>query len=580
MFSSHESEIGHALDKNAEACYACHAAGQPLERLPIDARARIYRAPDGHRVLGMIRPIHNEQSCWAAACHAHSRDEVVLGVLDVNLSLAAADRQIAGDQRRMLLLAVLAIAASSLLLWWLSRRLILRPVAALLAATRRVARGDLSTAIPVSGDQELDDLARSFNDMTVRLSEMQRQLTQSDKLASVGRLAAGVAHEINNPLTGVLTYASFLEKRATHDPETRADLEVIVRETKRCREIVRGLLDFARQTPPKRQPTDVNEVVRRAAAVVMNQLTLARVNLQFELAEDLQRIPADANQIQQVVVNLLLNAADAIAGDDASRRGTITVRTSLAAVPPRGHAAVRTATCPRGCDLLDTGVRLAGIPAIRILRRTGEREVVMHMDPLYGRGHHRATEPRQEGDIPVHLCPTCRASLELPDRRCAECGAPVFAVKVAGAGQIEWCSRTGCPGTRWEAMDALGAQPYVELVVEDNGRGIAPEEMNRLFDPFFTTKGSHGTGLGLAVTWGIVEGHAGTITVASEPGQGTTFTVRLPCNVPDAVARDAPAPVPMPDARGTTGGAPAAPVSPRAATPAPERPARAAGGAS
>jgi two-component system NtrC family sensor kinase len=95
--------------------------------------------------------------------------------------------------------------------------------------------------------------------MTRQLADSQRALTQADKLASVGRLAAGVAHEINNPLTGVLTYASFLLQRAQDNPEQRADLEVIVRETKRCREIVRGLLDFARQTPPRRQPTDLNE---------------------------------------------------------------------------------------------------------------------------------------------------------------------------------------------------------------------------------------------------------------------------------------------------------------------------------
>ncbi len=556
MFSSDQAEIGHALDKNAEACYACHAAGQPPAALSMHERARIYRAGDGHRVLGMIRPIHNEQTCSSAACHAHSRDETVLGVLDVNLSLAAADAQIAGDQRRMWMLAVLAIAASSLLLWWLSRQLILKPVAALIAGTRRVARGDLSTAIPVTGGQELGDLARSFNDMTQRLNEMQRQLTQSDKLASVGRLAAGVAHEINNPLTGVLTYASFLEKRAANDPETRADLEVIVRETKRCREITRGLLDFARQTPPRRQPIDVNEVVRRAAAVVMNQLTLARVNIRFELGEDLHTIPADANQIQQVVVNLLLNAADAIAGASPSPGGTITVRTARAAVPPQGYAIVRTATCPRGCDLLDKDVRLGGAPSIRIVRRSGDRDGVMHMDPRYGHGQHHAPEQRQEGEILEHLCPSCHTPLELPDRRCPDCGAPMFGVNVGGAGQIEWCARAGCPGSRWEAMDRLGPQPYLEITVEDTGRGIAREEMDRLFDPFFTTKGPRGTGLGLAVTWGIVEGHAGSIAVESEPGRGSRFTVRLPCEVPDAMAgasASPPAPVPMPDARGNTG---------------------------
>jgi len=550
MFSSDEKEIGRAVDKTAEACDACHAAGQPLARLPIHARARIYRAaaPDGHRVLGIIRPILNEKSCWEADCHAHTANESVLGVLDVDVSLAAADSRMARDQRGIGLLAALAIAAGSLLLWALTGRLILRPISALIAGTRRVARGDLSTAIPVQGGAELADLAGAFNDMTVRLSEAQRQLTQSDKLASVGRLAAGVAHEINNPLTGVLTYASFLEKRAGNDPEVRADLQVIVRETKRCREIVRGLLDFARQTPPKRLPTDLNEVARHAATVVMNQLALARVTLAFDLAPGLPPVPADANQIQQVVVNLLLNAADAIAAGDAAAGGTIALRTALVQVPPRGHAIVRAAACPRGCDLLDKSARLAGLPTIRVLRRLGDREVVVQLDPVYGRGNDRSAEPCPEGAIPTHACPTCRARLELPERRCAECGAPVFGVTVAGAGRAEWCARKGCPGARWEAVEALGPVPCVELVVEDTGVGIAADQLDHLFDPFYTTKGNHGTGLGLAVTWGIVEGHAGAIAVESTVGRGTRFTVQLPCRVAEVPA--ATERIPMPDARG------------------------------
>jgi signal transduction histidine kinase len=298
----------------------------------------------------------------------------------------------------------------------------------------------------------------------------------------------------------------------------------------------------------------------------MNQLTLAHVSLRFELATELEPIPADANQVQQVVVNLLLNAADAIAGGEESTGGTITIRTARAEVPPRGHALIRTATCPRGCDLLDKSVRLAGVPTIKVLSRSREREIVFHMDPLYGRGSHRGAEPCPENEIAAHLCPTCRTRLDVPDPRCAECGAPMFAVNVAGAGRVEWCARQGCPGSRWDAMDALGPQPYVELAVEDTGRGIAPEEMNRLFDPFFTTKGARGTGLGLAVSWGIVEGHGGSITVASAPGAGTCFTVHLPCKAPDAAAggeSGAGARAPMPDARGLTGDAPAAPVSPR-----------------
>ena len=524
MFSSETAEIGRSLDKRAEACYACHTAGRPLEKLPIPARARIYRGSGGERVLGIINPIQNERSCFEAACHAHTREASILGVLDVNVSLTEVDREMAASQRRMAGLALLTIAASSALLFWLNRRLVIRPARALLDGTRRVADGDLTTTIPVTASHELGDLARAFNAMTGRLAEAQRQITQADKLASVGRLAAGVAHEINNPLTGVLTYASFLAKRAHGNPETQQDLEVIVRETKRCREIVKGLLDFARQAPPSRQPTQVNAVIRRALSVVMNQLSLNHVALTLDLRDDLPSILADGNQLQQMVMNLVLNAADAV-GDAG---GAIRISTGEAALPPFGHTPIRTALCPKGCNLLDPTLRIGGLPAIRVIRSCGGRETPVHLDPVYGRSGHRSAEGCEEGVVSSYVCPHCRRSLDTIEKRCVACGSPTFAVTVPGQGEVLWCARKGCHWSRWEAAEAAGSRPVVELAVEDNGRGIRAEDMAHIFEPFFSTKGTRGTGLGLAVTWGIVEGHGGTIDLRSEEGGGSCFTVSLP----------------------------------------------------
>ena len=523
MFSSDPAEIGRSLDKNTEACYACHAVGRPLERLPIAARSRVF-AGDDHRVLGIINPIHNERSCWEASCHAHREEASVLGVLDVNVSLAEVDRDMAAAQRRMVGLVALTIAASSALLWWLNRRLVIGPAKALLEGTRRVAEGDLTTTIPVTSSHELGDLARAFNSMTLRLAEAQRQITQADKLASVGRLAAGVAHEINNPLTGVLTYASFLSKRALGDPETKQDLDVIVRETKRCREIVKGLLDFARQAPPMKQPNDVNGVLRRAVAILMNQLSLNHVSLTLDLAEDLPTIAADGNQLQQVMMNLVLNAADAV----GEVGGSIRIATRQVAIAPFGHRQIRAATCPRGCNLLDAAVRIGGFPAIRVLRSWRGREVLIHMDPVYGRFNHLAPEGLEEGAVASHSCPSCRKPLDTPAQRCEACGSLTLAVLVPGRGQVVWCARKGCHWSRWEAAEAAGSVRTIEIEVEDNGRGIATRDLAHLFEPFFSTKGTRGTGLGLAVSWGIVEGHGGTIEVRSEEGRGSCFTVRLP----------------------------------------------------
>jgi two-component system NtrC family sensor kinase len=188
-----------------------------------------------------------------------------------------------------------------------------------------VASGDLGHAVRVEQRDEIGMLAESFNEMTRNLSEARTQLFQTDKLASVGRLAAGVAHEINNPLTGVLTYSSFLLSKAEDNQELKDDLEVIVRETKRCREIVKGLLDFSRQSPPEKRLTKINEIILHSIGIVQNQLSMQRARIDMSLKEDLPPILADVNQLEQVLVNLLVNAADAMNGTG----GTVTVRSDL-----------------------------------------------------------------------------------------------------------------------------------------------------------------------------------------------------------------------------------------------------------
>jgi two-component system, NtrC family, sensor kinase len=527
VFSSDPTDVGRTLDKQAESCFACHAQGQPIEKPPVHKRARIFRAASGHRVLGIVNPIQNQPSCSSAACHAHAPEQTVLGVLDVTVSLDEVDRQIAASRNRIASLALGAVAVAGLLFWWLSRRLVSRPVEALTAGTRRVAAGDLTTTIPAVGHNELGELARAFNAMTARLSDAQRQITQADKLASVGRLAAGVAHEINNPLTGVLTYSSLLLDRAKDDAELRADLEVIVRETKRCREIVRGLLDFARQTPPRRQPTDLNDVARRAVAVVMNQLQLSHVALNLDLADDLPPVEADPSQMQQVFVNLLLNAADAI----GERGGTIRLASRRTELKPRGHEPIRRAVCPNGCNLLDASTHVGGLAAIRVLREQGGKEWAFCLDPVYGRFNHSA-EPCDDGVVAPASCPRCKVSLLEPESACELCGAPTFAVRGPDDEAIRWCTRIGCHFTAWPAREQRGPLPVIEVSVADDGRGIAREDLAKLFEPFFTTKGVRGMGLGLAVTWGIVESHGGTVEVESEQGAGSRFSVRLPLVVP------------------------------------------------
>jgi two-component system NtrC family sensor kinase len=534
-YSSDAGEVGQIVDKRSDTCRVCHMGEKPVWTLEASARSRIFSGPDGSRRLGIINPIENQESCWNAACHAHEKAQAVLGALDVTVSLADMEAGMARSRARAFLAAICAIGTSALIFWWLNRRAVLRPVRALVDGTRRVAEGDLSTTIPAERKDEMGELARAFNEMVRHLGDTQRQLTQANKLASVGRLAAGVAHEINNPLTGVLTYASFLLKRAGDHPETKADLEVIVRETMRCRDIVKGLLDFARQTPPRRQPSDLNEVARRAVSVVMNQLALERVALTLDLAADLPKVSIDANQMQQVVLNLLLNAADAV----GNAGGGIQVSTRRVDLPPIGHEPIRKASCPRGCDLIEPTLKIRGLPAVRVIKLCRGREIVVDLDPVYGRAGHVTAGTFEAGTVASYFCSRCRASLQ-QSRPCGACGAGTFAVETAPGDLVFWCARKGCHWSLWESKEAAGPRPVLELSVADTGCGISPEDQQHLFEPFFSTKGHHGTGLGLAVTWGIVESHGSTIDVESDPGRGTRFTVRL------SLAEEASA---VPDAR-------------------------------
>jgi len=357
IYSTDSHDVGHMVDKRAEACYACHAVDRPLERLPISERTRIFQVPGSGRVLGVINPIYNEPSCWQGDCHAHQATQKVLGVLDISMSLDEVDREMHASQRRLAVFGVVAIAAVSLMIVLLVNRTVLRPVNAIVAATRKVAEGDLHYTITMPQRDEIGMLAQSFNEMTQKLSEAQRQVYQSEKLAAVGKLAAGVAHEINNPLTGVLSYSSFLLKRAADKPEFRDDLEVIVRETQRCRGIVKGLLDFARPSPPEKHSTDINEIVERAVRIVQAQLAAHRVEVRRRLGTDLPPVYADANQIQQILVNLLVNANDAI-GESG---GTVALATTL----KTNDGVVEARTREIEISVSDTG---CGIPEANIQR--------------------------------------------------------------------------------------------------------------------------------------------------------------------------------------------------------------------
>jgi len=231
------------------------------------------------------------------------------------------------------LVTLAGLLAAGLVAWKLADS-VSRPVRALVAASEAVARGDFSGTVPVSSSGEISALMRTFNAMANSLRERDEllkqrtrlQLTRSERLAAVGRLAAGVAHEINNPLTGVLTFSHMLLRNAPENSQQKEDIEAIIDATGRCRDIVRGLLNFSRQNEPQKSLSSLNEVLRRALNLTRNQARLNRIAVVEDMDADLPHLVIDPNQIQEVAVNVILNAIDAMPDG-----GTLTVRTRAAA---------------------------------------------------------------------------------------------------------------------------------------------------------------------------------------------------------------------------------------------------------
>ena len=523
VYSSKPDDIGKMVDKNAESCFVCHSDQKPIERLTISERTRIFRLhPDSVRIMGIINPIYNEASCWEASCHVHEPEQKVLGVLDVTIPLADVDAQVQSSRLEMTIFALVSFVALSCIIGVFVYRWVEIPVHTMVTATHEIAGGNLNHALPENRSDELGQLARAFNHMTRKMAEARLQLFQSDKMASLGRLAAGVAHEINNPLTGVLTYSSYLMKRTASQPDIQEDLKVIVRETLRSREIVKSLLDFARQSVPKKSAADICEIIRRSLSVTENQLRLHRVKVETNFNEDMPHVIVDSNQMQQVFINLLVNAADAM----SESGGTIHIHLARINLSPYGTTQIRKALCNKNHNLMSPDIKINGLPTIRLKAKSEGAEGFLYLDPIYG--SHQHEYGILSGNILSLQCPQCLTSVINESVRCPKCNALTYSFEVSGKGVFRGCTRSGCDWQQWPIMDEAGVREFVEIKVCDNGVGIPPEDMSRIFEPFFTTKGQKGTGLGLSVIWGIIDNHDGKITVESIPGQGTTFTIRIP----------------------------------------------------
>lgn len=318
-------------------------------------------------------------------------------------------------------MAIISVVVLLIILFFITSTII-DPLRGMVFATNKIAQGDLNHKVEIKYRDEIGKLARSFNQMTENLKkanekliqwgktlekrveertkelrEIQDFLIQSEKLASLGKMAAGVAHEINNPLTSILINTHLMLEKVEEKHAFYENLSLIADETSRCTNIVKGLLEFSRQELPQKAFSDVNDIINRTLNLLKNQVSFYNISIIKELGLNLPQIELDKNKIEQVFWNLMFNASEAM-----SDGGKLTIISKFS--------------------------------------------------------HNKK---------------------------------------------------------------------YIEVIFMDTGVGIPKENINKLYDPFFTTKSS-GTGLGLAVSYGIIKQHLGKIEVESEQGKGSTFTVSLP----------------------------------------------------
>jgi len=443
IFGTSPADLHTTVDMDAEACVSCHGEnGLGGSHPPTSSKlSRIFSTTSGDRVLGLITPIRNEAQCAGAPCHAHPQEKTILGVLDVKMSLAQADARIRESASQLVMLsamgALLTALVSGVFIWIILRR----PVQLLMTGMEKVAEDDLRHRVVARSNNEFGQLSKAFNTMTSELEKARNEneawantleervrektndlnrihghLMRIEKMASLGNLASTVAHELNNPLEGILTFARLSLKRIDKlslEPEKkeplRQDLQLLADESLRCGNIVKNLLSFSRRQGSSFRKVHVKEILDKSLLLMNHHAELKGVRLSGSCTA-MGELNCDPGEIQQLLMALIMNGIEAVTASTSADTGSVSVRIE---------------------------------------------------DQKNGEG--------------------------------------------------------------------------VTIEVLDTGVGMTEEVKTNMFEPFFTTKSDgRGVGLGLAVVYGIVSRHQGSIDVVSSPGKGTTISVILPLRQTDS----------------------------------------------
>ena len=429
IFSTDSSELNKKVDVTAEACIVCHNADIPLNTISSQDKMRIFTVHNKQRILGLINPINNDEDCSSAACHAHSPKIQFLGVLDVMVSLSSLDSIKTETTRTTIInsgiITIIIAAACGVFI----ALLVNVPMRKLSKGIEEIGKGNLDYRIPVESKDELGKVAKRFNEMSSKLKEayesikewsatlnekvnekteelknIYNQVNQIEKLASLGKLSATVAHELNNPLEGILTYSKLISKKLKTNGNSDVGplikyLDLITDETARCGKIVKDLLLFSQKEEEKFVKENLISIIDNSITIIDHHLEMHGHSLIKEYESEEVIIFCHPQKLKQAFIALLMNAIEAMHSP-----GKVTIK-------------------------------------------------------VYGENH------------------------------------------------------------------------SVIIKIKDEGSGISTKDLPQIFEPFFSTKeAAQGTGLGLAVTYGIITGHSGKISVEETSSTGTTFKIELPLN--------------------------------------------------
>ena len=449
IFSSNDAEMGTLLGKHDEVCSVCHGGPELLLTASSQHRSRRFFSDSGEEFLGITNAIYNEESCYTASCHFHPEKFKVLGVLDVVVSLEEMHSLLNAYKNRSIALTVLLITLTSLSITFFTQKFVNRPVRELLEHTQMLSRGELDGLVNSSANDELGELASSFNAMTVSLrkarrdlegwgrdledivqqrthevTQMQAQLIRSEKLASLGELVAGIAHEINNPLTGILVFSSLIQANPKLDQTIKNDIDTVIRETKRCAGIVKGLLEFARCSPPQKGLHSLNEISEAALTLIQHQILFQDITIARMYASALPPLLLDANQIEQVLVNIFVNAGHAMLGE-----GTLAVATGID--PESGCAFI--SISDNGCGIPEASLSKIFDPFFSTKANKGTG---LGLSVSYGIVQEHGGHIEVQSEVEVGTCFTVKLPLPHDPSRPAPPRKPRFAVCDGQAGRV------------------------------------------------------------------------------------------------------------------------------------------------